>query len=320
MSNSEHVISLRENPMPEGGRARFINADDGMRLRVVEWRLVDAGLNPCRGTVFLFGGRTEFAEKYFETVHELLARGFAVATMDWRGQGLSVREKPDPRRGHIDDFLTYDHDLASFMRAVAPAFPKPWIALAHSMGGNILLRGAHDHPSWFSALVLTAPMLGINLGAGAQMIARSLAYVAFAVGLERRYIPGGGPAAADEEPFEGNTLTGDPARYALHQALVRSEPRLGLGSPTFGWLKAALQSMRLLEKPAYLASIRLPVLVAMAQREGIVNNAAIRSGVASLPDAQLVMIEEAHHEILMEQDSCRQQFWSCFDDFMARVI
>ncbi|MDE1173301.1 MAG: alpha/beta hydrolase [Parvibaculaceae bacterium] len=320
MSNSEYVVNTRENPMPGGGRVRFINADDGARLRVIEWRPADVRLNPCRGTVFLFGGRTEFAEKYFETVHELLMRGFAVATMDWRGQGLSAREKPDPRRGHIDDFVTFDHDLAAFMHAVAPAFPKPWVAMAHSMGGNILLRAVHDNPSWFSALVATAPMLGINIGLATRLFAYPLAYIAFAIGLDRHYIPGGGPAAADEEPFDGNPLTGDPARYALHQMLVRTDPRLGLGSPTFGWLKAAMQSIAVLAKPSYLSSVSLPVLLAMAQREAIVDNAAIRHAAKILPNAQLVAIEEAHHEILMEQDYCRQQFWGYFDAFMAQAI
>lgn len=320
INNPGPVVVTRENPMPRGGRARFINSDDGVRLRVVEWRPQDAGLVQCRGTVFLFGGRGEYAEKYFETVDELLARGFAVATMDWRGQGLSVRELADRRAGHIEDFVSFDHDLAQFMRVVAPAFPKPWVALAHSMGGHILLRAAHDMPSWFSAMVVTAPMLGLNIGAKTQFLARGLAYAALALGLDRRYIPDGGPEAADEIPFEGNVLTSDPARYALQQFMVKTEPKLGLGSPTFGWLKAAMHSMRVVGRHSYLARIQTPILIAMAQHEKVVNNDAIRNAAKYLPNTELVMIEEAHHEILMEQDYCRQQFWSYFDDFMNRMI
>ena len=52
----------------------------------------------------LFQGRAEFIEKYFETVRELRARGFAVATIDWRGQGGSERALADPRKGHVGDF------------------------------------------------------------------------------------------------------------------------------------------------------------------------------------------------------------------------
>src|SRR2546430_13503584 len=42
-----------------------------------------------KGTLCLFHGRAEFIEKYFEVVEDARARGFAVATFDWSGQGLS---------------------------------------------------------------------------------------------------------------------------------------------------------------------------------------------------------------------------------------
>ena len=53
----------------------------------------------ARASVVLFGGRGEFIEKYAtEVVGELLARGFAVLSMDWRGQGLSSRMLADPAK------------------------------------------------------------------------------------------------------------------------------------------------------------------------------------------------------------------------------
>src|SRR5262249_29206527 len=97
--------------------------------------------NP-RAVCVLLSGQTEFFEKYFEVIDELNARGFSVAALDWRGQGGSQRLAADPRKVHIDDFAQYDQDLQSFMtEVVAPMAggQKP-IALAHSMGGHILLR------------------------------------------------------------------------------------------------------------------------------------------------------------------------------------
>ncbi len=52
---------------------------------------------PARGTCILLNGQTEFIEKYFEVIDELRGRGFAVATMDWRGQGGSGRMTQDSR-------------------------------------------------------------------------------------------------------------------------------------------------------------------------------------------------------------------------------
>ena len=277
-------------------------------------------MGDCRGTVFLFGGRTEFAEKYFEVIGELIARGFAVATMDWRGQGLSARMLEDPRKGHIDDFSTFDSDLTLFMTEIAPGLPKPWLAMAHSMGGNILLRALHDHPDWFNAAVLSAPMLGLRLGGAINALgAAMLAYGGSLLGFASHYIPGGGPAAADEEAFEANIVTSDPQRHAIHQALVRANPALGLGTATFGWVRAAMRSIKATEKPDYLRAIDMPVLIAEATEDQLVWGGALERAAQYMPRAELLKVEGAQHEILMERDPLRAIFWQAFDRFVEKA-
>ena len=89
----------------------------------------------------MFQGRAEFIEKYFETVRELRARGFAVATLDWRGQGLSERALDDPRKGTSKTFPQYERDLDVFMNEVVlPDCPPPHFAIAHSMGGAVMMN------------------------------------------------------------------------------------------------------------------------------------------------------------------------------------
>ena len=44
-----------------------------------------------------------------------MAMGFAVATLDWRGQGLSDRPLEDPLLGHVENFATYESDLQIFL-------------------------------------------------------------------------------------------------------------------------------------------------------------------------------------------------------------
>jgi lysophospholipase len=61
-----------------------------------------------RGTVLVLTGRAEFLEKYKETIAELVAKGYAVASFDWRGQGGSGRFTGLLRQGHVarvDDYL-----------------------------------------------------------------------------------------------------------------------------------------------------------------------------------------------------------------------
>ena len=91
------LISIPANPVPEGGTVGTLKTTDGVMLRFARWEPPPGR----RGTLCIFAGRAEFIEKYFETVRELRARGFAVATIDWRGQGGTERALADPRKGHV---------------------------------------------------------------------------------------------------------------------------------------------------------------------------------------------------------------------------
>ncbi|MFZ0104820.1 MAG: alpha/beta hydrolase, partial [Pseudolabrys sp.] len=79
------LVSIPANPVPDGVVVGAIKTSDGVNLRFARW----APPPGRKGTVVVMQGRAEFIEKYFETVRDLRARGFAVATFDWRGQGLS---------------------------------------------------------------------------------------------------------------------------------------------------------------------------------------------------------------------------------------
>ena len=134
------LVALAKNPVPSGAMVGAFKSYDKVSLRFARW---EATRGPTRGTVCVFQGRGEFIEKYFEVVADLRRRGFAVATMDWRGQGGSQRLLSNPRKGHVRSFADFDQDLAAFMKEIVLAdCPPPYVALAHSMGGHILLRNA----------------------------------------------------------------------------------------------------------------------------------------------------------------------------------
>src|SRR5579871_3802211 len=97
------LVSIPANPVPEGAVTGMLKTSDGVSIRFARWPPPPGR----KGTVCIFQGRTEFIEKYFEVVRELNSRGFAVATLDWRGQGLSERELRDPRKGHVTNFSKY---------------------------------------------------------------------------------------------------------------------------------------------------------------------------------------------------------------------
>src|SRR5688572_23969801 len=109
-----NLVSIPANPVPENAVTGMLTAKDGVKLRFARWPPPPGR----KGTVCLFQGRAEFIEKYFETVRELHSRGFAVATLDWRGQGLSGRPLDDAYKGHVAEFSDYERDLDVFMREV----------------------------------------------------------------------------------------------------------------------------------------------------------------------------------------------------------
>ncbi|SVD81174.1 uncharacterized protein METZ01_LOCUS434028, partial [marine metagenome] len=107
------LVATPRDPVPEGAVAEFLAMADATRIRVARWTAAQGGGTP-RGTVVVLNGRSEFIEKYFETIESLRARGFAVATLDWRGQGRSDRPLANRQKGHVDDFEEYLSDLQHF--------------------------------------------------------------------------------------------------------------------------------------------------------------------------------------------------------------
>lgn len=315
------IVETAEVTCPAGGVVGWLKRPDGALLRTMVWPARTAA-SPNRGTVVLAGGRAEFIEKYFEVIELFLNRGFAVATFDWRGQGLSSRMLDDPRKGHIDSFSTFDADFVAFMdEVVRPQFSGRVVGVGHSMGGNLMLRAAHNLPDAFSAVVLSAPMLGLNVGSPfMERVMRGLILLLSAVGAGNAYAPGSGPKAADEEPFEENIVTSDTVRYGRQQAVIAKVPSIGVGGPTITWVREAFRSVDEIADPAYLAEISAPVLLFEATKDRLVRGGSIREIAAQLPNGQCVTVEGSAHEILMEREVFRDVFWDAFDGFVEKNL
>jgi lysophospholipase len=306
------LVSIPANPVPEGTVAGTIRTPDGVELRFARFA-PPAGR---KGTLCLFHGRAEFIEKYFEVVNDARERGFAVATLDWRGQGLSQHALRDKRKGHVRDFSDYEIDLETFMKEVVlPDCPPPFFALGHSMGACVLLRAAFRNRRWFDRIVLSAPMIELKL-VSMPRIARASITVSRLLGMSTSYVPGGGATAIASQPFAGNPLTSDPVRYARIGALIEAEPTLGLGSPTVAWTAAAFRAMSELADPAYPARIRQPILMIAAGQDVVVSLPAIEQFAIRLRAGAHLVVPGSRHEILMEQDRYRGQFWAAFDAFV----
>ena len=310
------LIETAANPAPQGGAAIKIRTADGIALRCAAWR----PQGRVHGTAVLLNGRTEYIEKYFETAGDLLARGFGVITIDWRGQGGSQRLLPERLKGHVRDFAEYGRDLATAIEAAkAREMQAPFILLAHSMGAVIGLSFLHDAPDVFACAVLSAPMLDIKTPMPG-FLARGIARAGVMLGGSEAYVPGGAGPRPEEEKFEGNPVTSDRARFERNMGVLKANPKLGVARPTLGWVDAAYRAMARINASEFCAGVETPLLLASAGNDRIVNPGADLRLVQRLKHGVFVAFGDSEHEILQERDDVRTEFFAAFDAFVALHI
>lgn len=307
----DRLFPAPDDPAPEGGEVVVLTTVDQATLRVAIWSRAGA-----KGTICIFPGRSEFIEKYFETISEWLARGFAVVAMDWRGQGGSSRRLANAHKGHVDDFAVYRRDLAALLSFIEERLPKPFYALAHSMGAAALLDALAHGEARFARAALSAPMIGlygVPLNGWRANAVRALNLI----GLGGMFLPGRQRHIASAfAPFEDNALTSDLQRYERNARILIGAPNLAVGAPTISWTAAAFRLMRAMQRPSYGLTLRVPVLILGAGDDTIVSTRAAEALATRLRGTDCITIPGARHEILMERDIYRRQAWAALDRFL----
>jgi lysophospholipase len=124
MAEDAPLIETAEAKAPPGAEAAWCVGAGGAKLRAALF--TPPGRRRARGSIVLSGGRTECIEKYYEFIGECLDRGFVVLAHDWRGQGLSRRELPDPLKGHAKGSKPYLEDFRLLLDAYAERLAIPW--------------------------------------------------------------------------------------------------------------------------------------------------------------------------------------------------
>lgn len=297
---------------PEHGRAFWLRSGR-RRIRAALWE------GTGRGLAVIFGGRSEYVEKYGRVVAALVGRGFAVATLDWRGQGLSDRALDDPLKGHVADFSAYQRDVEALLAAPpVSAQPGPRVLFCHSMGGCIGLRSLLDERIEPAATVMSAPMLGIGMSPALRLAAEAMTALADRFGFSGAYAPTPGASRpyALHQPFEGNLLTGDPEHYGWFVKHLEAEPGYALAGPTLRWIGAAM------EETAALAAApppACPMLIGLGGEERVVSPEAIRAFAARAPECRLVEFPHARHELFLETEAVRMRLWRRIDRFLREA-
>lgn len=283
------------------GRSVFVRAEDGVQIRITQWPGGD------QGTVLMFPGRCEYAEKYAEVAGRMVDAGYSAAAIDWRGQGMADRLLKNPNIGHVRRFTDYQLDVRAALVVLSGAKPNDRLyLLSHSMGGCIGLRTlAGRHP--FRAAAFSAPMWGIVIAPNLRHAAHILPGVARRVGLGAQRTPTTGRHSFFlDTPFEGNLLTTDPAQWERMALQAKSEPRFQLGGPSLTWLAEALGETRAL---ATLPRPELPAYAAVGTEDEVVQRDTVPAIMEGWKNGTVEVFEDAQHELMMERPDVRELFF-----------
>lgn len=301
---------------PAGGHFEYFNSFDDARIRYGLWPIEGAV-----GTVILLGGRTEFIEKYYEDMYNWQARGYSVAAMDWRGQGLSHREcaamgGTHRERHYLHSFDDLIKDLKVFFNdIITEHLPGPYILMGHSQAGHSILRFLHDHGDLVHQAIVMAPMVDIPLP-GPDSLILWLPKLMRLLGQDHRYVPGHKAFKTGRWGWR-KKLTNDDERFQDEDWFIHNKDHnLAVGGVTFGWLLAAKDSIRTLNQPGYPEAITTPTLMFQAGDDEIVDNKAQNALAKRMPSIGLVHIEGAKHELLKETDAVRAKVWQAIDHFL----
>ncbi|NRA87162.1 MAG: alpha/beta hydrolase [Rhizobiales bacterium] len=317
MSVEIFLVEIEGNKIPQNAKVDRFETFDGIHLRYAVFK---TELAKTKGTICVFTGRSEPIEKYFETIKNLQIRGYDVAIMDWRGQGLSDRLTSNRRKGHVTTFENYAKDVDVFMgKIVKQQCKKPYIALSHSTGACVLTQVLAEPKTadLFEKVILISPFYKFEISTLKNIVVRFISafLVTFGMGkLKATFLEG---MPKELKPFDSNNLiSSDKFRMEREQKIIKANLNLAIGAPTFGWLHAAFLSIKKINNPKFVRNIRTPVLILMGLGDYLVSQKSIRKVASNVKNCKLIEIDDGRHELLMERDELQKPVWAAIDAFI----
>ena len=262
---------LGESTADVNERSEFFTTPslDGVRLHITRW-----GDTSNARLVLLHGGGANV--HWWDHVAPALAERFHVVALDFRGHGDS--DYPEAVEGGA-----FHRDLEALLEHLN----APDAALAgHSMGAHIAL----DHAGTRGQ---TAALVAIDLARGGQHRERRVMRLALAArrtyrsaeeAAERyRFLP---PAPGASESLRRH--------IARHSVLREENSRFGFKfDPRWFTLPRS--------KTVPLSKVHCPVLIVRGERSSILTREGAEEVFSELPDARLVEIEGAGHNVHLER-------------------
>jgi acylglycerol lipase len=260
---------------------KTFRASDGKELACVIHR--PAKVHPRRAAFIYLHGIESHSGWFDEAAQKLAARGFPVVCLDRRGSGIN-RENRGFISGHVERGSSLVEDIH---QAVRIARAKDGIdeiyLIGLSWGGKYAMAYDATYPDEVDGMILITPGMKpkVDLKAGEKLAV--LTDVLFA------------PERQHRIPIEPEMFTTNPEQLAF----IRQDP-LKLRTASAGFLWQSLAMDRLVAKKD--DGRHPPMLVLLAGRDRIIDNAATRAFVTRDPQRQVTIIEypEQTHSIQLD--------------------
>ena len=296
-----------KGPVSSRPRERSSSAlapDRRTRIRVARW-----GADPDTGCPWDGADLHRAAASSSRNTSTSSAICWAVASRWWCSTGAAracrraaLRNR---RKGHVDDFGEYGRGSRRGGREGASSrfCPRPFFALAHSMGGAVWPIHAGDRGRAFERIVLSAPMVEVhNLPFPRHLAPMTGGLVAARL---RRLLRAAGPAGGGVRPrLRGQRADVRPDAFRRHDVFRPGRPRTGArrtddrlavcGLPRHAAARATSTSA---------GDPDTPMLVVVPGGRSRRSVSAMERFAQRLKAGPLVRIPHARHEILMERDS-----------------
>lgn len=247
---------------------------DGYRCRYRRYPAVGAP----RAEVVCLHGIQSHGGWYENSCRRLADADYNVAFLDRRGSGLNHEA-----RGDAPSFRRLLDDIADFLHPLRAASHRPIILLAISWGGKLAAALCRRHPGLIDALALLAPgfcpLIGPTLGQRLGILAARLVV----------------PRTLFTIPLTSPDLFTATPRW---QEYIRTDP-LALREAT---ARLLVESVRLSGYLRWSTEwVRVPLLMLLAEKDRIIDNAKTRQFVARFPAAkEIIEYRGAQHTLEFE--------------------
>jgi lysophospholipase len=191
------------------------------------------------------------------------------------------------------------------------------------MGGHLALRAVAEQalePAP-AALVLSAPMLDVLPERLPLVVKHLTARLMCVLGDPRRPAWKWSEKPGEMPAFRQALLTHDDERYADELYWRRMRPELVMGPGSWGWVAAAMASIRGLGRAGMIEAVDVPVHILATSADRLVGSRAVRRAEARFREVDSQWFgPEAAHEILREVDPVRDGALGGIDRFLESIV